>query len=834
MKNNEKLFCRFRPITYSLIFLFHFLFSILMLGSHIYAQTTMIDPDASSRQRMLFDDNWRFNPGDVEEAEMVSFNDENWRLLNLPHDWSIEGEYDANAATGGSGGYLPTGIGWYRKHFNLLDASRECWIEFDGVYMNSEVWVNGNYLGKHPNGYVSFFYNITPYLKSGANVISVKVDNSIQSNSRWYSGSGIYRHVWLNFADPLHIAQWGTYITTPVVDSLMASVIVKTNLENHHGVTQKAVLKSQIIDSHKMVVAEIETPISVQANGNKEIAQTLSVKDPQLWSVDSPTMYRLRSTITLNQNITDQLDTPFGIRSIEYDAMKGFLLNGEQVKMNGVCLHHDAGCLGAAVPELVWERRFQLLKEMGCNAIRTSHNPMAPEFMDLCDRMGFLVMNEIFDEWEEAKINTTSAYHLYFKDQWKSDVISFIRRDRNHPSVVIWSAGNEVPDQSTERGQVVLKNLLDLFHEEDPTRPVTQANDRIAADGSPALFSFLELQDVVGYNYVDRWHERREQYYSVDKINHPDWKMIGTENSNIGGVRGEYSFGDENYRRRSYNTSMIRAEQLWKFTATRDYVCGDFMWTGIDYHGEARWPNRSSNSGVIDLAGFPKDGYYFYQSQWTPGPMVHLFPHWNWEGKEGEAIPVIVYSNCDVVELFLNGRSYGEQRLEFPRPGNSGSWNRYDKLPVNGTTGDLHLSWQVPYEPGKLIAVGKRNGEIVSTAVVKTAGQPAAIRLTGDKKSLKANGSDILHLTVEILDDKGVIVPKAHNEIRFNVKGELVLLGVENGNAGDLTAPRSKVKNTFNGLILGYLQSSCKPGESLIEVSSPGLTGASIKIDVVQ
>ncbi|NLO01117.1 MAG: DUF4982 domain-containing protein [Bacteroidales bacterium] len=811
-----------------------FLMSMLIISIQSQAQTSRINPNTDSRQRILFDDNWKFHIGDVEHAKSANFNDDNWRLLNLPHDWSMEGEYDENAATGGSGGYLPTGIGWYRKHFDLSDISRECWIEFDGVYMNSEVWVNGNYLGKHPNGYVSFYYNITPYLKRGSNVISVKVDNSIQTNSRWYSGSGIYRHVWLNFADPLHISQWGTYITTPAVDSLTASVNIKTSVENHYENTQNAVLKSQIIDFRGNMVTEIETPVSIRANEQKEFTQTLSVKNTHLWSTDSPAMYTLRSSVVLNQSTKDQFDTPFGIRSIEYDALKGFLLNGEQVKMNGVCLHHEAGCLGAAVPEQVWERRFRILKEMGCNAIRTSHNPMAPEFMDLCDKMGFLVMDEIFDEWEEAKINTTSAYHLYFKDNWKNDVVSFIHRDRNHPSVVIWSAGNEVPDQSTERGQIVLKNLLDVFHAEDPTRPVTQANDRIASDGSPALLPFLELQDVVGYNYVDRWHERREQFYSVDKINHPDWKMIGTENSNIGGARGEYSLEDGNYRSRPYNTSMIRAEQLWKFTATRDYVCGDFMWTGIDYHGEARWPYRSSYSGVIDLAGFPKDGYYFYQSQWTKDPMVHLFPHWNWEGKEGEIIPVIVYSNCDAVELFLNGKSYGEQRLEFPRPGNSGSWNTYDKPPVNGTTGDLHLSWQIPYESGELKAVGKKNNEIVSTTIVTTAGEPAAIRLSGDKNTVKANGNDIVHLTVEIVDENGIVVPKANNEIRFNVKGDMTLIGVENGNAGDLTPPKSKTKKAFNGLILGYLQAPSKPGESVIEVSSPGLRSASFKIDIAQ
>jgi beta-galactosidase len=422
-------------------------------------------------------------------------------------------------------------------------------------------------------------------------------------------------------------------------------------------------------------------------------------------------MYSLHSVILEKETVLDEINSSFGIRSIQYDVNKGFLLNGKQIKMNGVCLHHDAGSVGAAVPEAMWVRRLQVLKEMGCNAIRTSHNPVAPEFLDLCDRMGFLVQDEIFDEWKAGKVKY--GYSNYFDEWSQHDVTNFIHRDRNHPSIVMWSAGNEIGEQKQPKGYEILKKLIETFHKEDPTRPVTTGNDNIAADGGSATLPFLEMLDIVGYNYVDRWHERRELMYSIDRHDHPNWKMIGTESVSISGVRGNYyggGFGvvDSTSIRPANMGSVIRAEQLWKFVSIHDYVIGDFMWTGIDYLGEARWPAKNAGSGVIDLCGFPKDAYYFYQSQWTTKPMIHLAPHWNWKGKEGKVLQVMAYTNCDSVELFVNGRSFGIKALEFPRQGNSGGWNRYDRPPVNTTTGDLHLLWDVPYETGTLKAVGKK------------------------------------------------------------------------------------------------------------------------------
>jgi beta-galactosidase len=789
-----------------------------------------------TRQRLMMDYNWKFIQSDIKEAEKPDFDDTRWRTLNLPHDWSIEGEFKEDAITKGAGGYLPTGIGWYRKRFNLLsvDKGQQFWIEFDGVYMNSDVWINGHHLGKHPYGYTSFYHDLTPFIKKGGNIIAVRVDNSLQPNSRWYSGSGIYRHVWLNIAGPVHIAHWGTYITTPEVNSSSATISVRTSIENHNQGAKNMILRSVIKNESGKEVATAETPVLLTSSEKTDVEQTLSVASPSLWSIDTPSLYTLQSFVLEGTKLNDNYISTFGIRKIEFDKDRGFLLNGTHIKMNGVCLHHDAGCLGSAVPEQAWARRLQLLKEMGCNAIRTSHNPPAPEFLDLCDKMGFLVMDEIFDEWIEKKGQVGFGYHIYFEEWWKSDLLSMIHRDRNHPSVVIWSAGNEVPDQVVETGIEVMRKLAETFHNEDPTRPVTQANDRIAAGDGPAKLPFLEIQDIVGYNYVDRWNERRELYYSADRHDHPDWKMTGTENVSVGGLRGQYSIAsDQSDRRpgrsRDYRLGMIQAEQLWKFTSVNDYVIGDFMWTGIDYLGEAGWPNKNSSSGVIDLCGFPKDGFYFYQSQWTKKPMVHILPHWNWAGSEGRVISVIAYSNCDTVELFLNGKSFGAKSYVFPQQGHSKSWNGYTRPYVAPTTSDLHLSWDVPYEPGSLKAVGRKNGKIISEEV-RTTSKPAAIRLSADRKNINADAHDIANVKVEIVDENGFVVPTASNTIEFKIEGEGILLGTDNGNPQDKTQMKSRQRDAFNGLALAVVQSTEKSGSIRLTAVSEGLKDAVLQV----
>ncbi|MCX6333523.1 MAG: DUF4982 domain-containing protein [Bacteroidia bacterium] len=788
------------------------------------------------RQHLLIDRDWKFINSDVAGAEKQNFDDAKWKTLNLPHDWSIEGEFKEDAITKGPGGYLPAGIGWYRKHLTISSISKDqqFWIEFDGVYMNSDVWINGQHLGKHPYGYTGFYYDLTPYIKRGENILAVRVDNSLQPNSRWYSGSGIYRHVWLNIAGPVHIAQWGTYITTPQTESISANVEVRTSIENSLKVSKKAVLRSVLRNSSGKEVAVTETPLTIAPSGKTEVEQSIKVDSPELWSTETPSLYTLHSVLLEGTRSIDNYISTFGIRKIDFDTDKGFFLNGNHVKMNGVCLHHDAGCLGAAVPEQAWVRRLQLLKDMGCNAIRTSHNPPAPEFLDLCDKMGFLVMDEAFDEWVEAKGQIQYGYHKYFAECSQSDLVSMIHRDRNHPSVVIWSAGNEVPDQVVENGSEVLLKLIETFHREDPTRPVTQANDRIAAGDGPAKLPFLEMLDIVGYNYVDRWFERRELYYSIDRHDHPEWKMIGTENVSVGGLRGQYSVGtDQSDRRpgrsRDYRLGMIQAEQLWKFTSVNDYVIGDFMWTGIDYLGEAGWPNKNSSSGVIDLCGFPKDGYYFYQSQWTKKPMVHLLPHWNWSGNEGKVIPVIAYTNCDTVELFLNGKSFGKKSYVFPQQGHSKSWNGYASPYIPPTTSDLHLSWDVPYDPGTLKAIGRKNGKII-VEEVRTTSSPEAIRLTTDRDRINADMQDIVNVKVEIIDKDGLVVPNANNSVEFKVEGEGILIGSDNGNPQDKTPMKSRQRNAFNGLALAVIQATAKSGNIRITALSPDLKEAVIQV----
>jgi beta-galactosidase len=808
--------------------IFFIAFLAAIISHSVYAKT------APARYHLLMDRDWKFFLGDDKNASNAGFDDNAWRTLDLPHDWSIEGDFKKDAPTGGGGGYLPTGIGWYRKQFTLPSSvkGKEVSIQFDGVYMNSEVWINNHYLGIRPNGYISFVYDLTPYLVPGKNTIAVRVDNSVQPNSRWYSGSGIYRNVWLNITSPLHIAQWGTYITTPDVSTASATVSVKTKLENAGVDVSNAVLTSTILDENGHEVASDKTPVSLTSKTANEYSQQVTVSSPMLWSVEEPHLYTLHSVIRSGKKVIDDQTSTFGIRKLEYSAVNGFMLNGKRVKMNGVCLHHDGGLVGAAVPIKIWETRLKLLKDMGCNAIRTSHNPVAPEFLDLCDKMGFLVMDEAFDVWETKKVKYD--YHLHFDDWAQIDLNDQIHRDRNHPSVVIWSAGNEIPDQTKDKGVELLKGLLATFHREDPTRPVTTANDDIAADSNQTKLAFMQDEDIVGYNYVDRWHERRELFYSIDRYDHPEWKMIGTESESLRNAP-EYSLGMDNSKvRPNYLGGIVRAEQLWKFVAVHDYVIGDFMWTGIDYLGEAWWPGRGASSGEIDMINLPKDGFYFYQSQWTTKPVLHLLPKWNWPGREGQIIPVLAFTNCDTVELFVNGKSYGIKVQEFPRQGNSYAWNKYAKPYVNSTTGDLHLSWDVAYEPGVIKAVGRKNGKQVIIDEIHTTGKPAALRITTDSSIVAANGSDVALIHVDIVDDQGNVVPDADNMLNFSISGNGKLLGVDNGNERDDNSFKLTNRKAFKGHAFTVVQASRIPGDIVLTVKADGLNTASTKIKTQQ
>jgi beta-galactosidase len=805
--------------------------AVVLLG--VAALSLAARQAAAQRQRLSMDQGWRFALGDPAGAARPGFDDRQWRQLDLPHDWSIEGTPRQDAPAGGRGGYFPTGTGWYRKAFRLPAGARgrEAWLEFDGVYMNSDVWVNGTLLGRRPYGYISFAYDITARLVPGVNVIAVRVDNSAQPSSRWYNGSGIYRHVWLTLVDPLHVARWGTSVTTPRVDSAGADIVVRTRVTGGAAAPRAAVLRSVVADDAGREVARLETPVSVGAGPGVEVEQRLRVAAPRRWSVETPTLYTLRSEVLEGPRVADAVTTPFGIRTIAYEPDRGFLLNGRRVKMNGVNLHHDGGAVGAAVPERVWERRLTVLKTMGVNAIRTSHNPPAPEFLDLCDRLGFLVMAEAFDEWTIGKV--PEGYHRYFAEWSERDVTDFVHRDRNHPSVVLWSAGNEIGEQSTPDGVQVLRRLLDLFHREDPTRPVTTGNDQIHADGTPATPAFLNALDVVGYNYVDRWHERRELFADQDRHDHPAWRMIGTESGSIFQSRDErYSLGnDPAVVRPNYISGMIQAERRWKWVALHDYFAGDFMWTGIDYLGESFWPFVGFSSAPVDITGRPKDAFYLYQSLWTTAPVLHLFPHWNWLGREGQVIPVLAYTNCNAVELFLNGRSLGEKRLEFPAQGTSGGWNSYALPVVNATTADLHLSWDVVYAPGVLRAVGKRrDGAPCGEDQVRTAGAPVAIRLSVDRDTIAAGPGDLAHVTFEVVDSAGTVVPTAGDLVRFTVTGGSIL-ALDNADLQDHDPYRSDRRRAFNGRGLAIVRAA-QAGTLRLTAAADGLRDAGVTIQV--
>jgi beta-galactosidase len=801
------------------------------------------DNDAGGpRQRLSMDLNWSFTRGDPPGAQNPAFDDTGWRVLDVPHDWSIEGPFAETNSTTGSGGFLPAGIGWYRKHFATPAAfkDRRVSVQFDGVFMNADVYLNGHPVGHHAYGYTSFDCDLTPFLAvtGNDNVLAVRVANDVQPNSRWYTGSGIYRHVWADVTGPVHVASWGTCVTTPKVSTNAAEVVINTRVQNDTGSAVRVRIHQDLVDPAGNIVGSIEGPVRISGKGEKEIQQKISVSRPRLWSLENPALYTVRTSLCRSRSgaapeTVDSYDTTIGIRQIAYDVDRGFLLNGQHIKILGMCVHEDGGAMGAAVPVEVWERRLNLLKAIGCNAIRCSHNPPAPEFLGLCDRLGLLVMDEAFDEWTTAKGQLHGSYTTLFNQWSKQDLLSMLQRDRNHPSIVMWSIGNEIPQQASKRGVEIARTLAAICHAEDPSRPVTSACDNVHSP-KPTLPDFIAALDLAGYNYVDRWGAHREIYFSDDREKYPQRKFLGTEDVCVGGVRGAY-FGANAGDRGGippfpYASSMIRAEQLWKFNAVHDYVIGSFSWTGVDYLGEARfWPRKGASSGVLDTCGFPKDGYYFYQSQWTTEPMLHVFPHWNYPGEKGDIIPVVVYSNCRQVELQVNGKSYGVKSLVFPRPGSTRSWN---DPTLNGTTADLHLTWDVPYEPGTLHVIGRNNGQIVAEEEIHTAGAPAAIALTSDKTNLNSSARGVAQIEVRILDAAGNFVPTATNAVTFNVQGPAKIIGVDNGDPASHDSYQASTRPAFNGMALVTLQAGKTPGHVTLTAKADGLKDAAVELDV--
>ena len=787
----------------------------------------------SSRVVSSFDKDWRFVQADPSGAQAPGFNDKSWRRLDLPHDWSLEGENLRDNPGGGSIGYFPMGTGWYRKSFDVPGFSKDKLysIEFDGVYMNSTVWVNGVCLGTWPYGYSSFSYDLTPVLKARGNVIAVRVDNSQQPNSRWYSGSGIYRHVRLVATAKTRFDKWGVFHYTTSVDEGTAKVLVRSDITNGEARARELTVRQSVLDASGVVVATVEKPVGMVAGGSQTVEQRVEIPAAHLWDTEDPYLYTLRSQLLASGKEIDCVESSLGVRTIEYDVDRGFLLNGKQVKMKGVNLHHDGGAVGAAVPERVWERRIEILKEGGCNAIRTAHNPPAPEFLDLCDKHGMLVMDEAFDQWVAGK--NDFDYHLVFDEWHVRDLYAMVARDRNHPSVVMWSIGNEIRDQHSEVGPGLAREMIAYCHRLDPTRLVTAGNDEIASN-SPASPEYLAAfeNDIVGYNYPDRWRTRRELNYALDKAEFPGRRVVATESSGYGGARRQYSLpgaqASPNMRRFNrglISSGLIDVEQRWRFTMNYDYVIGDFMWTGIDYYGESGWPSRGSSSGYLDNCGFKKDGFWFFKSIWSDEPVLHLLPHWNWTGHEGEIIQVACFTNCDEAELFVNGKSYGKKSTEFPRRGVELGWNRYGPDKHYATTGDLHLVWDVEYQPGEIKVVGLKGGQTYEE-VIRTAGAPAQLRATVDRPSFKAEPGDVAHITVEVLDAQGNICPVTDNLVRFSVQGGR-LVGVENGNMADLGSVKASERKAYSGLCLGIVAAD-KRGPVTVTVESDGLAPSTV------
>ncbi|HEU5164118.1 MAG TPA: glycoside hydrolase family 2 TIM barrel-domain containing protein [Chitinophagaceae bacterium] len=780
------------------------------------------------RSEIDFNKGWKFYLGDDSLAKEPIYNDSKWRKLSLPHDWSIESDFIKDAPATNQGGSLPGGVGWYRKTFTLPSSAtnKNVSIAFDAVYKNSEVWINGHYLGKRPNGYVAFSYDLTDYVHPAPqkNVIAVKVDNSQQPDSRWYSGSGIYRNVKLFIRSKIVVNAYGIFVTTSEVTNGYATIEITTSMSDNFTQRQPFSIVHTILDNQGLEVAK-QKPYNFNFYGpGTALIQKLKVKNPVLWSVDRPHLYILRTQLLKNGKVVDQAENVFGIRTYNFDPQKGFFLNNKSLKINGVCMHHDLGALGAAFNINAARRQLKMLKEMGCNAIRFSHNPPASEMLDLCDQMGFLVIVEAFDMWQKRK--NKYDYHLDFKEWHKKDLEAIVLRDRNHPSVIMWSIGNEIREQFDSTGTTITEELVSIIKSLDNSRPVTTALTETFPEKN--FITRANAVDVLGFNYKDY------DYAELPK-RFPGQKFIASETASALETRGVYEFPSDRIRiwppdykaqdTFSANKDFTCAaydntraywgnthERSWLAVKNNQHIAGAFVWSGFDYLGEPipypKFPARSSYYGIIDLAGFPKDVYYMYQSEWSTKNVLHIFPHWNW--KTGDTVDVwAYYNNADEVELFLNGRSAGIRKK-------------------NDTT--LHVIWRLPFQPGTLKAISKRNGKIVLTKELKTSGEAARIELAVDKKNLKADGKDLSFITARILDKNGVLVPTADNEIKFSVTGSGAFAGSDNGYQADTITLKSAKRKCWKGMALAIIQSTEKKGNITLTAISPGISSASVSI----
>ena len=794
-----------------------------------------------ARERKNFDADWRFILADSAQMATPTYNDSHWRTLDLPHDWAIEGDFYAGNPSGAGGGALPGGIGWYRKHLSLdceaVPGSRY-FIEFDGVYMNSTVYVNGQEVGHRPYGYSSFEYDITKYLKQGDNVIAVKVDNSDQPNSRWYSGCGIYRHVWFTQTNHVHVKHWGVHVET---DAKTGQVKVEVELAKYPAInTHRPTIKNTVFD----------------ANG-KEVG--LKVKNPHLWSVEDPYIYKVRTQVLVNGKVVDEVWTTTGFRDFKFDAETGFWLNGKNFKLNGVCEHHDFGCFGAAVNEDAMHRKLSKLKAMGVNSIRSSHNPPAPELLNMCDTMGIIVMDESFDMWRRKK--TAGDYARFFDEWHERDLTDLVLRDRNHPSVLMWSIGNEVLEQwssadadelTLEQANLILnaghdastlahgkemspnslltRHLADIIKRYDTTRPVLAGCNE--PDPNNHLFKSGAI-DIIGFNYHHQWVK------DVPK-NFPGKPFIFSESVSALQTRGYYKmpsdeitwapkewwmpYTDPSYMCSSYDNFHASwsstHEETWDVVKHNAFVGGQYIWTGFDYIGEPTpygFPARSSYFGIIDLAGFPKDTYYMYQSEWTTKPVLHLFPHWNWI--PGDEIDMwCYYNNADEVELFINGKSQGVRRKTGENPeGRYAMHNTKTKLNT-----EYHVGWRVTFDPGEVKVVARKDGKIVGEQTIKTAGAPAKIRLSKDYQ-----GKNTTFVTAEVVDKDGNLCPWAEDQIYFIYEGDGKVLGTDNGCQTSMENFKAPQRKAFFGKCMVVAS-----GNGSITAKSPTLQSDVIQLKV--
>uniref|UniRef100_UPI003FA615DA GH2 beta-galactosidase n=1 Tax=Pseudoalteromonas distincta TaxID=77608 RepID=UPI003FA615DA len=800
---------------------------------------------ASNDDRVSFNSGWLFSKGDHIDAAKSEFEDSRWRKLDLPHDWAIEGPFD-KAYSARNGGLPVFGTAWYRKHFTLPKSTlgKSVSITFDGAMSNTEVFVNGNKVISRPFGYIAFEFDITPYLNSPGdeNVISVKLSPENYS-ARWYSGAGIYRNTWLEINDKVHIKQWETFVSTPTITKDKAIVDYKTTVINTEKSSQPVVIKTSIKSAEGVVVDEVAQNTILPANSEHKIQQQLKISQPRLWDTEDPYRYTVVTTVVKDGNAVDVNSVPLGVRKIEFKADDGFWLNDRRVQIQGVCLHHDNGPLGAIVNTRAIERKLEIMKEMGANSVRTSHNPPSPELVELADKMGILLQVEAFDMWEIEKPAVVNGYNKDFAQWHDRDLRDMIKQYRNNPSVIMWSIGNEVMEQRKDDGWKVAKNLQRIAHDEDPTRLVT--------NGLSMYPDFIDKgmaqeMDIVGLNY-------KAYKYQEIKQAHPDWIIVGTETSSVVSTRGVYHFPIEKYNKHEskYVTSFDVITPPWAYIPDLEFenlknnpsVMGEYIWTGFDYIGEPTpyggrdhgnkfywnqdWPARSSSFGAVDLVGFKKDRFYLYQSQWTKKPMVHVLPHWNWPEKVGETIPVFAYTNAEEVELFVNGQSKGRKRKGEDKVRLPVSL-RYDKS-VKYFDSPYRLRWDVEYQPGEIKVVAYTNDKVVSVKTVKTADKAAQIALFPDRKILSADGYDLSYITVEITDTDGNLVPDADNKINFKVEGAGEIIAVGNGDSATTAPFQADYRHAFYGKAMLIVKSNKgMAGEIKVTASAEKLISSSV------